>query len=320
MIRFITLVAAFLMSVQTVGAVEARLARMGTGNVAGVYFPVGIALCRLVNQHRHDTGLRCAAEISDGSVANIDALRAGRNDLGIVQSDTQETALRGTEGFAPVGPFSDLRAVMSLFPEPLVIVARPDAGVKSLDDLKGKRVSIGNPGSGQRVLMDVLMAKLGWTLETFGAVSEIPPETLATALCSGQIDAFVFAIGQPALVIQEATNQCGAVLSGATGPEVDALVAGDPAYFATTVPGGLYAGNPTDIKTFGTEATLVTRANVPDDVIYQIVKSIFDDFDTLTNLNPVLSGLDPKLMVHQSLTAPLHPGAERYYREKGWLN
>ncbi|MFO1107482.1 MAG: TAXI family TRAP transporter solute-binding subunit [Amaricoccus sp.] len=300
-------------------AADPVLARTGTGSLAGVYFPVGVALCRLVNQHRPETNLRCAAQPSAGSVQNLGDLRAGTLALALVQSDSQEQALRGTGPFADQGPFDSLRAVASLYPEPLTIVARADAGIARLDDLKGKRVAIGAPGSGQRALMDLLVPALGWSLADFAATPEFPPEQLSRALCSGAIDAFVQAVGHPALVILEATSDCDTRLVPAQGPAIDRLVADHPALVEATVPGGLYRGNPQPVPTFGVSATLVTRADIPEDEIYTVTRSIFEDLPTLRGLNPALATLDPKAMATEALTAPLHPGAARYYREAGLL-
>lgn len=295
------------------------LARTGTGSLAGVYFPVGVAICRLVNQHRAETNLRCAAQPSAGSVQNLRDLRAGSLDLALVQSDSQEQAFDGTGIFADQGRFEALRAVASLYPEPLTIVARAGLGIARLADLKGKRVAIGAPGSGQRALMEVLMPALGWSLADFTATPETPPEQLSRALCGGAIDAFVQAVGHPALVILEATSDCAARLVPAEGPVIERLVADNPAYVEATIPGGLYRGNPAPVPSFGVSATLVTRADMPEEGIYTITRSIFEDLPMLRGLNPALAALDPKAMAHAALTAPLHPGAKRYYREAGLL-
>ena len=316
MIRIIAFLAAMVIGASGAGAIEARLVWMGTGSVAGAYFPVGVSLCRLVNQTRREHGIRCAARVTEGSVGNLAGLRGGALDLALAQSDSQADAWNGAGDFAGSGPDTGLRSVMSLHPEPLTIVARAGSGIATLSDLQGKRVSI---GAGQRALMGKLMAELGWTDASFAAVEDVPPQDLDTALCGGEIDAFVFAVGHPATVMQEVTGACDAVLVPVTGPAVGAVIAANPAYFATVIPGGLYRGMPRDVPTFGVGATLVTRADEPDDVIYTMTREIFEDFDTLVGLNPSLATLDRREMATRGLTAPLHPGAERYYREQGLL-
>ena len=298
---------------------EPDVVTMGTGNIAGVYFPVGVALCRLANQHRRETNLRCAARPTAGSVANIAALRDGSLDLAIVQSDIQADALNGVGPFAEAGPYADLRSVMALYPELLTVVVRADGGVQRIEDLAGKRVVLGEPGSGTRALADALMQALGWTTASFAATPDIAPDRVGNALCGGEIDAFLYAVGHPSSLIQAVATDCDVTLVDAAGPAVDELVRETPSFVAATIPAGLYRGTPRSVATFGVSATLVTRAAVPQDSIYAIVSGIFGDFDMLRGLDPVLVGLDPEAMVADGLSAPLHPGAERYYREQGWL-
>ena len=301
------------------GAVDARLARMATGSLAGAYFPVGVALCRLVNETRRTHGIRCSAQPSEGSVANIEALRAGEVDFAIVQSDVQSDALQGEGAFSGEPAFAELRAVTALHPEPLTLVARKDAGIAGIEDLAGKRIGYGLPGSGARGVWDRLAEQMGWDQQSFAATLELDPDRQPEALCGGSVDAFVFTVGHPAPTIHEATAGCDALLVPVTGSRISALVAANPFYFETEIPGGLYRGNPAPVPTFGVGATLVTRADVAEDVVGTLVESVFGNIGTLRGLDPVLAGLDPEEMATTGLTAPLHPAAEAYYRAKGWI-
>jgi uncharacterized protein len=291
---------------------------MGTGGVTGVYYPVGGSICRLVNMNRREHGIRCAVESTGGSVFNINAMRAGDLEFGVAQSDVQYNAYEG-QGDWEGDPYGDLRSVFSLHAEPLTIVARADAGIGTLDDLEGKRVNIGNPGSGQRALFEQLMEEKGWTMDTFSLASELASAEQSQALCDNNIDAFAFTVGHPAGSIQEATTSCDTVLVPVTGEAVDSLVEQYPYYTKATIPGGLYRGADEPTETFGVGATVVTKADVPDDTVYTFVKSVFEDFDTFRELHPALANLEPATMATQGLSAPLHPGAERYYQEQGWL-
>ena len=214
-------------------------------------------------------------------------------------------------------PFEKERAVFSVHPEPVTVVARADAGIKTFDDLKGKRVNIGNPGSGQRETMQVIMEAKGWKMSDFALASELKSAEQSAALCDNKVDAIVFTVGHPAGTIEEATASCDARLIPVTGPEIDKLVEEHPYYSKATIPGGLYEGNPDPVETFGVRATFVTSADVPDDVVYKVVKSVFDNFDRFKGLHPAFANLTPEEMVTQGLSAPIHAGRREVLQGKG---
>ena len=241
---------------------------IGTGGVTGVYYPTGGSICRLVNKDRASHGVRCTVESTGGSVYNINTIRAGELDLGVAQSDWQYHAYNGTSKFADAGAFTDLRAVFSVHPEPFTVVARADSGIRNLEDLKGKRVNIGNPGSGQRGTMEVLMDALGWDKSTFALASELKSSEQSKALCDNKIDAMVFTVGHPSGSIKEATTSCDSVLVNVTGAAVDGLVANNDFYRTATIPGGMYNGNPDDTVTFGVGATVVSSTATSEHVIH----------------------------------------------------
>ncbi|OLQ71660.1 C4-dicarboxylate ABC transporter substrate-binding protein [Photobacterium proteolyticum] len=288
---------------------------IGTGGVTGVYYPTGGAICRLVNKDRDAHGIRCSVESTGGSIYNINTIRAGELDLGIAQSDWQYHAYNGTSKFTDNGPFKSLRAVFSIHPEPFTVVARADSGIKKFTDLKGKRVNIGNPGSGQRGTMEVLMKALGWTNKDFALVSELKASEQSKALCDNKIDAMIYTVGHPSGAIKEATTSCDSVIVEVAGPVVDKLIAENDFYRVATVPGGMYKGSANDVKTFGVGATFVSSAQTDKALIYQVVKSVFTNFDTFRKLHPAFANLKKEEMVKDGLSAPLHDGAKQYYQE-----
>lgn len=300
-------------------AADTRFISIGTGGVTGVYYPTGGAICRLVNKDRKDHGIRCSVESTGGSVYNINTIRAGELEMGVAQSDWQYHAYNGTSKFADNGAFKELRAVFSVHPEPFTVVARADAGIKNFKDLKGKRVNIGNPGSGQRGTMEVLMAEMGWSKSDFSLASELKAAEQSKALCDNKIDAMVYTVGHPSGSIKEATTSCDSVIVEVSGKSVDNLVNANDFYRTATIPGGMYRGTPKDTKTFGVGATFVTSANVPDDVVYTVVKSVFENFATFKKLHPAFANLKKEEMVKDGLSAPLHPGAAKYYKEAGLM-
>ncbi|MEZ5647296.1 MAG: TAXI family TRAP transporter solute-binding subunit [Burkholderiaceae bacterium] len=298
---------------------QQKFMTIGTGGVTGVYYAAGGAICRLVNKDRSKHGYRCTVESTGGSVANINTIRAGDLDFGVAQSDWNYHGFKGTSSFEKAGAFADLRSVFSLHPEPFTVLARADANVKDFSELKGKRVNVGNPGSGTRASMDMLLGAMGWKVSDFGLAAELKADEHGAALCDNKIDAFFYGVGHPSANIQDPVTTCGAKLVNITGPAIDKLVAANSFYAKATIPAGMYKGNDQATQTYGVLATFVTSAKAPDDQVYTLVKAVFENFDEFKKLHPALANLNPENMVKDGLSAPLHPGAAKYYREKGWL-
>ena len=235
------------------------------------------------------------------------------------QSDWQYHAYHGTSKFEDQGPNPELRAVFSVHIEPFTVVARKDSGIQTFDDLKGKRVNIGNPGSGQRGTIEVIMDAKGWTKDVYKLASELKSAEQAQALCDNKIDAMVFVVGHPSGSIKEATTSCESILVPVTGPEIDEIVEKNSYYAKTSIPGGMYTGTDSDTETFGVAATFVSSTATDEDTIYQVVKAVFDNFELFKKLHPAFANLEPKHMVKDGLSIPLHDGAMKYFKEKGIL-
>jgi len=304
----------------SVSAQEQQFVTIGTGGVTGVYYPAGGAICRLVNMDRKDHGIRCSVESTGGSVYNLNAIRQGELDLAVAQSDWQYHAYNGTSQFEDDGANEKLRAVFSLHPEPFTVVASQDSGIKNFEDLEGKRVSVGNPGSGQRATAEVLMDEMGWTLDNFSLAAEIKAAEQSQALCDGNIDAFFYTVGHPSGAIKEATTSCDSVIVNVENEATEKLINDNPYYRKAVIPGGMYRGSDDDVTTFGVAATFVSSTDVPDEVVYQVVKAVFENFDNFKRLHPAFGVLEKEEMVSDALSAPLHPGAEKYYREAGLID
>ncbi|WP_415404379.1 TAXI family TRAP transporter solute-binding subunit [Tateyamaria sp. SN3-11] len=292
---------------------------IGTGGVTGVYYPTGGAICRLVNKGRKEHGIRCSVESTGGSVYNTRTIREGELDFGVVQSDVQSAAIEGVRAFDGDEPYGDLRAVFSVHPEPMHVMVRGDSGIDSVGAMKGKRVNIGNPGSGTRVLADVLMEAAGVSPSDFALAAELKSSEQSAALCDGKIDAAIWAAGLPNGSTMEATSTCDIKLLDLTTSGTDKVLSSNPAYAAATIPAGLYPGNEDDVASWGPKATFVTDAKTPDEVVYVLVKSIFENFDDFKKLHPAFGRLTEEQMIKDGLSAPLHPGAAKYYAERGWM-
>lgn len=298
---------------------DGRSVIIGTGGVSGVYFPAGGAICRLVNKGRKSHGIRCAVESTGGSVDNLNAMRANDLDMAIVQSDWQFRAVNGTGRFSDAGPFADLRSVFSVHGEAFTVLARRSSGIAAIADLKGKRVGIGRPGSGQRAMMALVMEALGWQRKDLARALEFAASEQYRALCAEEADAVVYVVGHPNGIINEAMGACETVLVEVAGAAIDGLVKQHPYFAHAVIPGGMYKGNAKEVKTFGVTATLVVSAKLDADVVYEIVKAVFDNFGEFKGLHPAFRHLVRKNLVRDGNSAPLHDGAVRYFKENGLL-
>lgn len=290
---------------------------LGTGGVTGVYYPTGGTICRLINKKRKETGIRCSVESTQGSIANLNNISDAALDLAIAQSDSQYHAYNGSGIFENLGPNINLRSVFTLYAEPFTIVARKTSGIKTFNDLAGKRVNIGNPGSGHRETMDMLMRTKGWSKNSFSLASELNSVEQARALCDNQIDAFVFSVAHPAGSLKEATNNCDTVIVSVDGPVVDQLISDNSFYHKTVVPGGLYRGNDRDVITLGVNASLIASSRTDEETIYLVAKNVFENLDTMKKMHPAFRNLSHESMAKRNNNIPTHDGAAKYFREIG---
>lgn len=314
----LSVIAGVALSAFTAQAAEDKFITIGTGGQTGVYYVVGQSICQLVNRDTAKTHVKCNAPSTGASVANLNAIAAKEQDMGIVQSDWQYHAYNGSSSFENKKN-DKIRAIFSLHPEPFTVMARDDSGIKSFDDLKGKRVNVGDPGSGTRATMNVILAAKKWTDKDFKVASELKPAEMSSVMCDNNLDAITYNVGHPNGALKEAAASCDAHLVPVTGPEIDKLVADHSYYAKATIPGGLYKGTDNPVETFGVYATLVSSADVDADKVYAVVKAVFDNFDRFKRLHPAFANLKEEEMIKNALSAPLHEGAVRYYKERGWI-
>ena len=311
----------------SVTAKSAEFMTIGTGGANGVYFQVGSAICKMVAKIQSSdngskdgakTAYRCAAPSTGGSTYNIGQIQQGEFQFGVAQSDWGYHAYNGTKP-DKVKPFKDLRSVFSAHPEPFQIIARKGSGIKDWNSLKGKKVNIGNPGSGQRGTFEVLMEKHKATKGFFGSTSELTSSEQAGALCDGKIDAFGYTVGVPNAGVAQAADGCGAYIVNLTDSVVKDMVKKEPYYAFATIPKGTYKTSDKDVTTFGVMASVLTSAKVSNDMVYSLVKTVFENLEDFKKQHTAFANLDPKKMIKDGLSAPLHPGAIKYYKEKGLM-
>jgi TRAP transporter TAXI family solute receptor len=300
------------------GGSKTTFVTIGTGGVTGVYYPAGGAIAKMINAKTDTYHLRASAESTGGSVYNINAVLSGDLEFGIAQSDRNFQAWNGVADWEG-RPQGNLRSVFSLHPEIVTLVAAEDSGIRILADLQGKRVNLGNPGSGHRGnAMDILRTA-GIDPDTDLTAESLKASEAPKMLQDGRLDAFFYTVGHPNGAMQEATNGKRKVRFIPL-INMEPLLKEFPYYATATIPASLYpqAANQTDVVGIGVMTTFVTSASVPDDVVYAITKEVFTGLDAFKELHPALGQLTPASML-EGLTAPLHPGAERYFAEAGLM-
>ena len=305
-------------------AQERKFISIGTGGPTGVYFVVGNSVCRMIHKEAAEGrkkgrkhGIRCAAPSTGGSTYNIGQICQGELEFGVAQSDWQFHAVNGSSEKVTNCP--GLRAVFSVHAEPFHLIAGAGSNINSFTDTKGKRMNIGNPGSGQRGTTEVLMEGYGMSADDFAVATELTSTEQSQALCDGKIDAYGYTVGVPNAGVSIATDGCGAYIANLDGDVEKTLVTENPYYAFTTIPAGTYKTTSADVTTFGVMATFVSHENVPEDVVYEVARAVMENLDDFRSLHPAFANLDPANMIKDGLSAPLHPGAAKYYKEKGLM-
>ena len=318
LINFLIVGGMYLISSSFVSAQD-KYVSIGTGGINGVYYPTGGAICFLLNQVRGVDTIHCDIKSTPGSIYNLEALKKKQIDIVVVQSDWQFHVYNGTSLFANEGKFTELRSLFSVHSEPFTILAREDANIQRFEDLKGKRVNIGAINSGQRATMEMLLRLYQWGESDFDALTSLTPSQQAQALCDQKIDAIVYVVGHPNSSIKEATSACKTQLVNVTGEKISSLIETHGYYESANIAANMYRGSANKTETFGVGATIVTTASLPDYIAYEMVKAVFENHQEFIQLHPSFKGLTKQEMVSQYLTAPLHPGALRYYQEVGLI-
>jgi TRAP transporter TAXI family solute receptor len=325
-IRQISRLAAVLMASAVTGCMAVSVAlgpipvTLATGTPGGIAHPVGNAICRMFNLTVEPPARPCVAVSSDGSLENIQRVEDGKSTFGLSEADLAYAAFHGEGPFAGAGPDPKLRVLIALYPETFTVLARADAGIRDFQDLRGKRIGIGTTGAGFTFTRDVVLGFYNWKISDAERLLELGPAEQNRALCNNEVDAIIFEAGNPNGLTQEATTGCRARLVPVAGPPINRLLAKYPYYITTSIPGGMYAGNPKSVPTIGTQAVLVTSSDQSDELAYAVVKAVFENIAVFRRLHPALSSLEIKDMVPRGGVIPIHPGALKYYREAGLVH
>jgi TRAP transporter TAXI family solute receptor len=311
------IVTATLVGMLSIPVFGAEFITIGTGGVTGTYYPTGGAICRQVNKMKKETKIRCSVESTGGSVYNINTIKNGELDFGIAQSDTVYQAAQGTGKFEGK-QVKKLKSVMAIYPELLALVSRKDANIKSIMDVKGKRINLGNPGSGNEATALTLFDANNIKKSDLKFAGALKAAEMPDALRDNKIDAYFYMIGHPNANIKDATNSVDTRIVPLEGKSVDNLIAKYPYFAKAKIVKGLYKGVDADVNTFGVKAVLVTSTDVSDKAVYTVVKAILENFDSFKKLHPAYNNITKESLL-DGLSAPMHEGAKKYFKEAGLL-
>ena len=313
---FVALVVALGLALSAPQAMAKQDILFGGASITGVYYQVALQISNMMNKHM-GAEYNYIGRPTGGSVFNINALDRGAFDFAVAQSDRNFQGYNGTADWEGK-PVAALRSVFSMHPETVMLVTRKDTGFTSVEDLKGKRVNIGNPGSGQRGNAEDVLRMYGLDFNTDFRAEALQQHEASRALVDRNVDAFFYTVGNPSAAIEEPAQSVDLDMVPLNSDAVKAFVAEHPFYIMTSIPAGTYRGIDRDIETYAVTATVVTNDSVSEQVVYDMVKTVFENLDELRASHAAFRHLKPEEML-QGLSAPLHPGAEKYYKEKGWM-
>lgn len=288
----------------------------GGASIVGVYYQVALQISNLMNRHRGDD-YNYIGRPTGGSVFNINAMVRETFDFGVAQSDRNYQAFNGVADWEGK-PVSNLRSVFSMHPETVMLVTRKDTGIKKVEDIKGKRINIGNPGSGQRFNAEEVLRIYGIDPSSDLRAESLQQHEASRALVDRKIDAFFYTVGNPSAAIEEPAQSVDIVMVPLDHPDIKKMAEEKPYYIFTKIPAGTYKGVDYDVPTYAVTATVISHETVDDQIVYDMVKTVFENLEQLKGSHAAFRHLDPKEML-QGLSAPFHPGALKYYKEKGWM-
>lgn len=306
-----------LISILSTPVFPSQFITIGTGGVTGMYYPTGGAICRFVNQYKKESKIRCSVESTDGSLYNLNTLKNGELDFGIVQSDIVYQASKG-EGAFKNAKYPKLRSVMAIYPELLTLVAKKDANINKLLDIKGKRINLGNSGSGNETTTLTLFSASGIDKSDLKQAATFGSSEMPDALKNNQIDGYFYMVGHPTANIKDAANSTDVKIIPFDNDILDSLVEKYPYFTKGFIQAGTYKDQSNDITTFGVKAVLVTNENVNENIVYLLVKAILENFDEFKKLHPAYENLTKESLLN-GLSAPLHDGAKKYFMEAGLI-
>jgi len=311
--RFGLLAAAAAFTASTAAVAAPTFINILTGGTSGVYYPIGVALSQ---QYNKIDGAKTSVQATKASVENLNLLQAGRGELAFSLGDSVDDAWNGVEDAGFKAPLKRLRAIAATYPNYIHIVASKESGIKTLEDLKGKRISVGAPKSGTELNARAIFKAAGLTYEDMGRVEFMPYAESVELIKNRQLDATLQSSGLGMAAIRDLAAMVP--ITFVAVPEDVVTKIGSAAYQSKVIPAGTYDGQDADVPTAAITNILVSHEKVSDDVAYQMTKLIFENLDRLSSAHSAAKDIKLETAT-EGLPIPLHPGAERYYKEAGVL-
>ena len=297
------------------GAAQAQqFVNVLTGGTSGIYYPLGVALSQIYGKEIPEA--KSSVQSTKASVENLNLLQAGRGEIGFTLGDALSDAWKGNEEVGFKAPLKKLRAIAGIYPNYVQIVASADSGIKTLDDLKGKRVSVGAPRSGTELNARAVFKAAGMTYKDFAKVEYLPFGESVELIKNRQLDATLQSAGLGVASIRDLATSVKIVVVPVTADVIAKI--GDPAYQSAVIPAGTYDGQSGDVPTAAINNFLVTHEGVSDTVAYKMTKALFENLEQMVSAHAAAKRISLEGAV-KGLPLPLHPGAEKFYREKGVL-
>ena len=285
---------------------------LATGGTSGTYYPFGGSMAQIFNSKIQN--MNVTAQATGASVENLKLIGQKEAELAIVQNDMTDYAYNGTEAFKD-SKIANVRVIANLYPEVIQIVSSADSGIKTLTDIKGKKFSVGAPGSGVEANARQLLDVMGMTYNDFSA-NYLSFAESADSLKDNHIDGFLFVSGIPNAAIQDTATTSSLNFVSIPDDVIKKLIDKYPFFTEIVIPAGTYKGQTADVKTVAMKATLVAGAEVPEKVIYDLTKALFENQPELASAHAKGAELSLESAVN-GVSVPFHPGAEKYYKEVG---
>lgn len=307
----LALIVSFLFVSSAYSNTNDTIINIGTGSKDALAYPIISSICETFNKYILNKDLRCIAISTGGSEDNLKGIDSGKYDAGVIKADMGYNAYNGI-GIFSGNPYRDLRSIFGLHNEYLTMIVKKGSNIESLKDFKGKKVYIGNKGSGSRTLVDRLFLDIGWKDSDFKEIHEEPSDQIYNLFCKDKIDAAIYLIGHPNNIFIKTLSKCNTKMISFSRKEIENYIDIFRHIYPATIKKGTYHEQKHDISTFSSQLLLTASKNIDEETIYNFVKIVSDHYEEIQSKNPTLQGTS--LFSPEVNALPLHKGATRFYK------